>query len=120
MVNNAGVSVESTHVRALKVHETSEEDYDQTMAINAKGIFLGCKYATRQMLAQESVKQGGSRGWIVNTASVQGLVPYYGTREFAVFIVLFSWLRQFRYESGLLQSGAEIHHLVFVGPGVTR
>jgi NAD(P)-dependent dehydrogenase (short-subunit alcohol dehydrogenase family) len=56
------------------------------MAINAKGIFLGCKYATKQMLAQEPLKNTDgsekSRGWIVNTASVQGLVPYYGTPSY--------------------------------------
>jgi NAD(P)-dependent dehydrogenase (short-subunit alcohol dehydrogenase family) len=50
------------------------------MAINAKGIFLGCKYACRQMLEQE--QKFGSRGWIINTASVQGLVPYYGTPSY--------------------------------------
>ena len=86
IANNAGISVESTHVKPLKIHETSEEDYDKTMAINAKGIFLGCKYATQQMLAQEPLKTAdgseSSRGWIVNTASVQGLVPYYGTPSY--------------------------------------
>jgi NAD(P)-dependent dehydrogenase (short-subunit alcohol dehydrogenase family) len=80
MVNNAGVSVESTHVRPLRAHETSEEDFDKTMAINSKGMFLGCKYALKQMLEQEQVHR--SRGWIVNTASVQGLVPYYGTPSY--------------------------------------
>jgi len=78
--NNAGISVESTHVRAFRVHETSEEDYDKTMAINAKGIFMGCKYALQQMLKQEQAYK--SRGWIINTASVQGLVPYYGTPSY--------------------------------------
>jgi NAD(P)-dependent dehydrogenase (short-subunit alcohol dehydrogenase family) len=90
MVNNAGISVESTHVKATKVHETSEEDYDKTMAINAKGIFLGCKYAIRQMLEQDTFPNAAadedssvaSRGWIINTASVQGLVPYYGTPSY--------------------------------------
>lgn len=82
MVNNAGISVESTRGRALGVHETSEEDWDRTMEINAKGVFLGCKYAVRRMLRQEVLKEGGSRGWIVNTASVQGLVPYYGTPSY--------------------------------------
>ncbi len=92
MVNNAGISVESTHLKALKIHETSEDDYDKTMAINAKGIFLGCKYATAQMLKQDplppdpSAAEGEtsppSRGWIINTASVQGLVPYYGTPSY--------------------------------------
>ncbi|KAI9696917.1 MAG: hypothetical protein M1820_007992 [Bogoriella megaspora] len=80
MVNNAGISVESTHKEVTPVHETSEEDYDKTMAINAKGVFLGCKYAIRQMLlSQEPLPGEKDRGWIVNTASVQGLVGYYGT-----------------------------------------
>ena len=89
MVNNAGISVESTHVKPLKIHETSEDDYDKTMAINAKGIFLGCKYAIQQMLKQDPLPNQStndtslpSRGWIVNLASVQGLVPYYGTPSY--------------------------------------
>lgn len=81
MVNNAGISVESTHIRPLRCHETSEEDYDKTMAINAKGMFLGCKYALKQILdGQEKIYD--SRGWIINTASVQGLTPYYGTPSY--------------------------------------
>ncbi|KAK4978535.1 hypothetical protein LTR66_010537 [Elasticomyces elasticus] len=82
MANNAGISVESTHTRALGVHETSEEDWDKTMAINAKGVFLGCKYAVRQMLDQEILDGEKDRGWIVNTASVQGLVAYFGTPSY--------------------------------------
>jgi NAD(P)-dependent dehydrogenase (short-subunit alcohol dehydrogenase family) len=92
MVNNAGISVESSHLQPTRIHETSEADYDKTMAINAKGIFLGCKYATRQMLAQEPLPNTSSspddpssphsRGWIINTASVQGLVPYHGTPSY--------------------------------------
>lgn len=80
MANNAGISVESTHIRPLRVHETNEEDFDRTIAINTKGVFLGCKYALKQMLEQEQLHK--SRGWIVNTASVQGLVPYYGTPSY--------------------------------------
>ena len=81
MCCNAGVSVESTHARALKVHETSEEDYDRTMNVNAKGVFLGCKYALKQMVEQPQMYES-ARGWIINTASVQGLVPYYGTPSY--------------------------------------
>jgi NAD(P)-dependent dehydrogenase (short-subunit alcohol dehydrogenase family) len=77
----AGISVESTHVRAMRVHETDEDDYDKTMAVNAKGVFLCCKYAIRQMLDQEPLEgEGGDRGWIVNIASVQAMVGYWGTR----------------------------------------
>lgn len=81
MVNNAGISVESAHVRPRRVHETDEDEYDRTMAVNAKGVFLGCKYAVRQMLRQQPLPGvGGDRGWIVNTASVQGFLAYFGTR----------------------------------------
>jgi len=81
MVNNAGVSVESTHLRPLRCHETSEEDWDRTLNVNAKGMFLGCKYVLKQMLdGQPQIY--ASRGWVVNTASVQGLVPYYGTPSY--------------------------------------
>ena len=31
IVNNAGISVESTHARPLRIHETDESDYDKTM-----------------------------------------------------------------------------------------
>ena len=81
IANNAGISVESTHPRPLGIHETSEADWDRTMAINAKGVFLGCKYAIAQMLTQDLLPSGNGkdRGWIVNTASVQGLVAYYNT-----------------------------------------
>ncbi|KAK3675065.1 hypothetical protein LTR78_004999 [Recurvomyces mirabilis] len=79
MANNAGISVESTHARPLGVHETSEEDWDKTMAINAKGVFLGCKYAIAQMLKQDMLPGVKDRGWIINTASVQGLVAYTNT-----------------------------------------
>lgn len=80
MVNNAGISVESTHPRAMRAHETTEDDWDKTLAINAKGVFLGSKYALQQMLKQDLLPGERDRGWIVNTASVQGLVAYYGTR----------------------------------------
>lgn len=81
LVNNAGISVESHHKRVLRVHETSEEDYDKTMAINTKGVFLGCKYGIAQMLDQEPLAESkGTRGWIINLASVQSIIAYFGTR----------------------------------------
>lgn len=79
---NAGISVESTHPRPLGVHETSEKDWDKTMEINAKGVFLCCKYGLTQMLRQELLPGVKDRGWIVNTASIQGLAAYYNTRTF--------------------------------------
>lgn len=79
LCNNAGISVESTHERPLPVHETSEEDWDRTMAINSKSVFFGCKYGIEQMLAQSMLPGAKDRGCIVNTSSVQGLVAYHNT-----------------------------------------
>jgi NAD(P)-dependent dehydrogenase (short-subunit alcohol dehydrogenase family) len=45
MVNNAGVF---TGLHTI-VDET-EEMYDSVMAVNAKGVWLCCKYAITQML----------------------------------------------------------------------
>ncbi|KAK3714305.1 hypothetical protein LTR37_007891 [Vermiconidia calcicola] len=42
-------------------------------AVNSTGVFLGCKYASKQMLNQEP-HSSGDRGWIINTASILGLV----------------------------------------------
>lgn len=68
MVNNAGVFTELHTI----VDET-EEQWDFTMAVNAKGVFLGCKAALTQMLAQPDDGRP-SRGKIINIASIGGLV----------------------------------------------
>src|SRR5262249_13708459 len=46
----------------------SEEEFDETMAVDLKGVWLGMKFQIQQMLAQDPV--GGA---IVNTSSVNGL-----------------------------------------------
>jgi NAD(P)-dependent dehydrogenase (short-subunit alcohol dehydrogenase family) len=61
--NNAGI--EGVWVPIVR---QSEEDWDRTIAINLKGVWLCLKHEIRQML-----KQGGG-GAIVNMASVTGLV----------------------------------------------
>ncbi|GAB7362628.1 hypothetical protein MBLNU230_g2940t1 [Neophaeotheca triangularis] len=76
LVNNAGISVESTFETPRALHELEEADWERTMAINAKGVFLGCKYGLRQMLEQELREGQRDRGWVINTSSVQGLVAY--------------------------------------------
>jgi len=67
MVNNAGIFT-SLHT----IVDETEDEYDRTMAVNGKSVWLGCKFAIRQMLTQEPVD--GSRGRIVNIASIGGLV----------------------------------------------
>ncbi|TMD64922.1 MAG: glucose 1-dehydrogenase [Chloroflexi bacterium] len=63
LVNNAGVS----HVG--NVLETSAEDWDRVMAVNARGVFLCSKYAVAQML-----QQNPPGGILVNIASVAGMI----------------------------------------------
>jgi NAD(P)-dependent dehydrogenase (short-subunit alcohol dehydrogenase family) len=71
MVNNAGIAVEARDPQPI--HTTTEETWDLTMRVNAKSVFLGCKYAITQMLAQEP-HSSGDKGWIINISSIYGLV----------------------------------------------
>ena len=61
LVNNAGISERST------VETTTVEQWDRTMDVNAKGVFLGTKLAIPEMR-----KAGG--GSIINISSQLGLV----------------------------------------------
>jgi NAD(P)-dependent dehydrogenase (short-subunit alcohol dehydrogenase family) len=61
--NNAGI--EGVWVPIVR---QSEEDWDRTINVNLKGVWLCLKYEIRQML-----KQGGG-GAIVNMASITGLI----------------------------------------------
>ena len=60
--NNAGI--EGVWVPIIK---QSEEDWDRTININLKGVWLCLKYEIKQMLKQ------GTGGAIVNMASITGL-----------------------------------------------
>jgi NAD(P)-dependent dehydrogenase (short-subunit alcohol dehydrogenase family) len=61
--NNAGIEGSWSPIA-----EQSEEDWDRTIDINLKGVWLCLKYEIQQML-----KQGGG-GSIVNMASVAGMI----------------------------------------------
>ena len=61
LVNNAGI------YRAHNVEDTSADEWDQVMGINAKGVFLGTKFAIPAM-------RNAGGGSIVNISSVAGLV----------------------------------------------
>ena len=64
--NNAGIKgIIGTTV------DCTEENWDRTLAINLKGVWLGMKYELLHMLKQGS-------GAIVNTSSVGGLVGFAG------------------------------------------
>ncbi|CAG9983088.1 unnamed protein product [Clonostachys byssicola] len=72
LVNNAGVGLEALRPPA-QIHNTDEDLWDKTMTINSKSVFLGCKYAIGQMLAQ-APHSSGDRGWIVNISSIMALI----------------------------------------------
>lgn len=59
------------------LHLTPVSTFDKTLRINTRGTFLGCKYAIAQMIKQD-VHPSGSRGWIINIASIAGLVGSQG------------------------------------------
>ncbi|MBK9945400.1 MAG: SDR family oxidoreductase [Kouleothrix sp.] len=63
LVNNAGVS----HVG--NILETSADDWDRVMGVNARGVFLCARAGLRQMLGQSPA--GGN---IINIASVAGMI----------------------------------------------
>jgi NAD(P)-dependent dehydrogenase (short-subunit alcohol dehydrogenase family) len=60
LFNNAGIW------RGGTLLDVSEEDWDRTMDVNVKGIYLVSRYAVRQMMRQEG-------GAIINAASVAAL-----------------------------------------------
>ena len=77
MVNNAGA------IAIGPVVETSADTWDRIVAVNLRGVFLGCREAARQMIAQ------GSGGRIINASSGAGrrgdaLVGAYAASKFGV------------------------------------
>jgi|SRR5579872_2874678 len=69
--NNAGIEG-----NALPIVEQPEEDWDRTIAINLKGVWLSLKYELQQMIKQ------GSGGAIVNMASV---AAFFGSVGFGTY-----------------------------------
>ncbi|MCH8190539.1 MAG: SDR family oxidoreductase [Chloroflexi bacterium] len=71
--NNAGVEGANAQLA-----DCPEDDWDRTLTINLKGVWLCLKYAVQQML-----KQGGG-GAIVNTSSISGLSGAAGAGAYGV------------------------------------
>src|SRR5215468_10933478 len=76
MVNNAGASFRA------KPEDISANGWNTVVGINLNGVFFGCKWAGRQMLAQ-----GG--GVIINISSIAGvygssMMSHYGASKAAV------------------------------------
>ena len=61
LVNNAGIVIQR-----VPIEERTAEEWDRVMAVNAKGVFLGTKYAI------PALRRAGG-GSIVNISSVAGI-----------------------------------------------
>ncbi|GMG07047.1 unnamed protein product [Aspergillus oryzae] len=79
LVNNAGIAADTRN--PTRVHETDEHAWDTMLRVNTTSVFLGCKYGIAQMLKQEP-HSSGDRGWVINLASIWGLVGGLGSRMF--------------------------------------
>jgi 3-oxoacyl-[acyl-carrier protein] reductase len=76
MVNNAGASFRANP------EDITANGWNTVVGINLNGVFFGCKWAGRQMMAQ-------GRGVIINVASIAGtngsaMMPHYGASKAAV------------------------------------
>ena len=102
LVNNAGIG------RISKVEDTTEEEWDLVMDINAKGVFLGAKAAIPAM-------RNAGGGSIVNISSIAGLVggrtSAYGASKGAVRLLT---------KSTAIQYAAEGIRCNSVHPGVVE
>jgi len=63
LYNNAGIMPEDDH----SVIDTSVEAWDRVMAVNVRGVFLGCKFAIPKMVEQGS-------GSVINISSFVALM----------------------------------------------
>ena len=70
LFNNVGIP---TPRLGSKLEDHTVEDFDRLVAVNLRGVFLGCKHAVLRF------KRQGGGGVILNTGSVAGLVGWGGT-----------------------------------------
>jgi glucose 1-dehydrogenase len=84
MVNNAAI------YSGTPLMETTLAQWEQVMAVNLTGMFLGCKRAIEQMLTQEPRLE--VRGRLINLGSQQGIVtspqdtPYGVSKAGAIYL----------------------------------
>ena len=76
-VQNAGI------ITIAKVEDLTEKEWDDTMDVNTKGVFLCCQEAIRYM------RKSGNGGRLINTASGQArdgfiYTPHYAASKFGV------------------------------------
>jgi NAD(P)-dependent dehydrogenase (short-subunit alcohol dehydrogenase family) len=70
LMNNAGIGGPAGWIEEVPV-----EEFDATVGVNLRGVFLGTKHAARVMKPQGS-------GSIINIGSVAGLMPGWGTQTY--------------------------------------
>lgn len=70
LFNNVGIP---TPRLGMAFEEHDVDDFDRLVAVNLRGVFLGCKYAVIRF------KEQGGGGVILNTGSIAGLVGWGGT-----------------------------------------
>lgn len=68
IVNNAGIGMGGT-----PMHEYTIEDCERILDLNLKGVFAGMKYGAEAILKSKS-----EGGFIINIASIAGLIPQSG------------------------------------------
>jgi glucose 1-dehydrogenase len=78
MVCNAGIAGRWSK----PLLETTEEDWDAIMAVNLRGVFLCCRRAIGEMVAQEPV--GDVRGRVIIISSQHGMIGPPGHFAYAV------------------------------------
>ena len=74
LVNNAGITGNEA---AMELHTTDVREFDKVIAVNVRGIFLGCKFVLPHMLEKRA-------GIIINIASVAGLVAFPGRAAYSI------------------------------------
>jgi NAD(P)-dependent dehydrogenase (short-subunit alcohol dehydrogenase family) len=73
LVNNAGIER-----HPVLLHEMSEEQWDQVLDVNLKGVFLCCRSVLPTMIAK-------GKGKIVNIASTAGIrMTFFGSADYTV------------------------------------
>ena len=68
VVSNAGIGMGGT-----PLHEYDVADYEKIFALNSEGVFAGMKYGAEAILKSHS-----KGGFLINVASIAGLVPQRG------------------------------------------
>ncbi|KAF4566066.1 hypothetical protein EYR40_002117 [Pleurotus pulmonarius] len=77
MVANAGIH------QSMQMVDTSSEDFDKTLAVNIRGVFLCYKYAAIQMIAQHQRRGGAPGGNIIGAASVTSKQAWPGASAYS-------------------------------------